>query len=836
MRVTRVTRVTRRKSGRDGDLPAGGAGQPAGRGGFAGRGTVVGHRGFAGRGGFAGRLVGVAAVAALAVVGTGASVLLTAPGAAADTAPPDPSTPATVSADALPTVQVNGVVWAQATVGNTVFVTGSFTAARPAGAAAGVNETPRGNLLAYDITTGNLIAGFNHTLNAQGRAITASPDGRRIYVGGDFTAVDGQTRNRIAAFNTVDGSLVSGWTGGAAASVRALTASDSTLYAGGVFASAMGNTRSRLAAYSTSTGALLNWAPAAANGQVNAMVLTPDRSRVIVGGQFNSLNGVSATGLGAVDATTGATLPWAANKIVRNSGDKASIDSLRTDGTNIYGSGWVSGATSGNLEGSFAANPTTGDLIWIEDCHGDTYDNFAVGGVLYNVGHAHFCGNIGAFPQTDPMSYYRALAFTTKATGTVGRNTLIGYADFAGNPAPTQLNWYPKLAAGTFTGQGQAAWSITGNSSYLSLGGEFPSVNGTPQQGLVRFAIRAVAPNRVGPVYSAAALTPTVQAVGAGSARVSWTTTYDNDNEALTYRIVRDGNTASPVHTTTINGRFWKPQPATFVDTGLSAGTHTYRVYVSDPLGNVTPGPTSAPVTVTGAGPAPTSAYARTVLADGPANYWRLGETAGTTTSRDLAGGADLRLGSTVTRGTPGAIAGDADTASTFSGTSTGFGATPTAVTAPATFSAEAWFNTTSTRGGKLLGFGGSNTGTSFSYDRHVYLTNAGRVTFGVNPGGFRTITSAGAYNDGRWHHVVATLSSAGMSLYVDGAQVGQDPATTSAQAFSGYWRVGGDALGFWPDRPTSNFLAGAIDEVAIYPTALTPAQVQRHNQAGRTN
>ena len=88
----------------------------------------------------------------------------------------------------MPTVQINGVAWAQVTVGNTVYVTGSFSQARPAGVAlGGAGSVARSNLLAYDITTGKLITTFNHSLNAQGLAITASPNGSTVYVVGDFT-------------------------------------------------------------------------------------------------------------------------------------------------------------------------------------------------------------------------------------------------------------------------------------------------------------------------------------------------------------------------------------------------------------------------------------------------------------------------------------------------------------------------------------------------------------------------------------------------------------------------------------------------------------------------
>ena len=54
----------------------------------------------------------------------------------------------------LPTVQINGVVWDQQIVGNTVYVGGEFTTARPAGAPAGTDEVARNNMLAYNLSTG----------------------------------------------------------------------------------------------------------------------------------------------------------------------------------------------------------------------------------------------------------------------------------------------------------------------------------------------------------------------------------------------------------------------------------------------------------------------------------------------------------------------------------------------------------------------------------------------------------------------------------------------------------------------------------------------------------
>jgi hypothetical protein len=295
-----------------------------------------------------------------------------APAAHADTAPTDPATPMTVSADALPTVQIDGVVWNQVVSGNTVYAGGSFTNARPAGAAVGTNQTPRGNLLAYDITTGNLITTFAPNLNQQVKGLALSPDGSRLYVAGNFTQANGVNRYRLAAFSTATGQLISSFAPVLDFRSTSVIATDTTVYVAGAFSTANNQVRSRLAAFRASDGALLPWNPAA-DDTVNTMVMAPDQSKIIIGGVFKNVSGTPAYGMAAIDPVSGAVLPWAATNLIRNAGANAAITNLRTDGTKIYGSGYVFGS-GGNLEGIFAADPSTGNITWVEDCHGDTYD------------------------------------------------------------------------------------------------------------------------------------------------------------------------------------------------------------------------------------------------------------------------------------------------------------------------------------------------------------------------------------------------------------------------------------------------------------------------------
>ncbi|MBO3096483.1 PKD domain-containing protein [Cellulomonas dongxiuzhuiae] len=746
-----------------------------------------------------------------------------APPALADDPPP---LPPSVSADALPTAQIDGVVWKQVAVGGTVYVGGSFSAARPPGVALGGSGTvPRAHMMAYDLATGALSASFAPTFNGQVSDLVASADGRTLYAVGAFTTVNGQSRNRAAAFDIPSGTLKP-WAPNLNGYAKGVTvAPNGTVYIAGNFSHVGSTARPKVAAFHPTTAALQPFTAPVDDYQVNAIQVSPDGQTAVIGGNFTGIGGESTQsyGLARLDAATGALLPLPVASTVRNAGARSAIASLSSDATGFYGTGWHI-ASTGTIEGTFKASWDTGELVWLEDCHGDTYSAAPAGDVVYIASHKHYCGNSGGFPQTDPWSFYHGTAVTNDVRG-VNTRDIYNYPDHPGTPRPEFLEWYPTFVPGTYTGQGQGPWTVTAAGSYVLFGGEFLRVNGTGQQGIVRFLDRSSAPNKVGPTAKGSAFALGGLSYASGEVRLTWPGNPDRDDATVRYDLYRQSTSTPPIHTESVTAPFWTQPTMSFVDKGLTPGSsQRYRVIATDPWGNAS---MSDWYTVT-VSDAPVSDYAREVLADEPSSYWRFGEPSGTAVY-DWMGANDLTTTASVTRGAAGAPVGDPNTAATFPGTTAGTAATRTAAPAPNVFSVETWFRTTSRTGGKIIGYGNRVTGASGSYDRHVYMTSNGRLAFGVYPGTARTVTSTASYNDGAWHHVVATLGSGGMQLYVDGKRVGQRTDTTMGQAYNGYWRIGGDVLSSWLNRPSTDYFAGTIDEVAVYPRVLTPQEIRSH-------
>ncbi|MGI3784516.1 MAG: PKD domain-containing protein, partial [Janthinobacterium lividum] len=563
---------------------------------------------------------------------------------------------------------------------------------------------------------------------------------------------------------------------------------------------------------------------------------------------------------------TGAVKPWAVNKVIKQYGSQAGVLALNTDGTTVYGSGFWYGGTQANFEGAWAVSPSDGAIKWLADCHGDNYDSTVSAGVLYVAAHPHDCSNIGGFPEQTPKRVeWRGAAFTTAVGGDVQPNSLLPdkFKSYTGYKAPSLVNWFPAFSIPTCAKPAndcsernyatQPTQTIESSGDYVVVGGQFPTVNGTAQQGLVRFGRSSVAPDKSGPrVYysdpgnsSSSLGAPTVRAVASNRVRVT-AAPWDRDSSVLSSVQLWRSDKAAPVYSATdVTSLWWKTSVA-YTDTDVSPGqTYSYYLKLTDQDGNTT---TTSKVSATTPS-SPTvadSTYSKQVLSDGASGYWRLDDAAVAQTTGsnpyptgalDYAGSQDLTVGPGVTSSSSGAIGSDGSV-STNGGANAAL-ATATPAPAPQTFSAEAWFKSSSTVGGQVIGYG--NTATilksgatvfdkSYIHDRQVYLTPGGQLVFYLNPGSAKSIQTPKAYNDGKWHQVVASLSSSGMALYVDGSKVASWSAVTSGQAYNGYWRIAGDNPSGVPGAGSgSGNLTGAVDDVSVYPTALSASQVADH-------
>ncbi len=300
--------------------------------------------------------------------------------------------------------------------------------------------------------------------------------------------------------------------------------------------------------------------------------------------------------------------------------------------------------------------------------------------------------------------------------------------------------------------------------------------------------------------------------------------TEDIDDEHLTYTVLRGRTTSSmvPIATIEADSKPWALPPLSYVDKGLVPGeSWRYQIQAADSSGRTSTRSFDTGVTVAST----TVAYPSAVLDDDPAVYWRLDDAAGAATA---VSGPVPTYGAGVTRRVAGPLATvePGDRAANTSGNDSGTIASSTSFGPASTFTAEVWFKANPGTTGKLFGFGNAQTGQSGNYDRHVYLRPDGRLTFGVYPGGIATVSSPASYTDGQWHLATASLGAGGMRLYVDGRRVASDASVTSAQAYSGYWRLGGDNLNAWPDAGSSPWFNGGLDEFAVYPTQLTDARI----------
>ncbi len=146
------------------------------------------------------------------------------------------------------------VVLGLAVAGDRLYAWGLFSA---------VYESEREGLAAFDLADGALSEWSPAVEVGEGGVTGITAAGGRIFVGGDFEAANGQSKDGLAAFDADTGDLVSGWEpsllggGGVSPSGQSMSASGDRLYIGGSFTRANEKLRRGLAVFDTETGELV---------------------------------------------------------------------------------------------------------------------------------------------------------------------------------------------------------------------------------------------------------------------------------------------------------------------------------------------------------------------------------------------------------------------------------------------------------------------------------------------------------------------------------------------------------------------------------------------------
>jgi hypothetical protein len=502
----------------------------------------------------------LAVVTAAAVIG--AALIPSGPPVEAAT----PGFASAVSAIKQTSWQTNASVNALATVGNIVYAGGLFTRIRQPGAAAGTGEAARTYVAAFNRTTGAPLA-WAPKLNGSVWSIATSPDNKYVIIGGDFTTVNGVTRNRIAKFSVATGALDTAWKPSVAFRVKALAIFGDSVFFGGSFGAVNGVVRNRLAAVRLGSGVLLPWNPNA-DDDVYAIDLSDNGTRVFVGGPFTKIRNESHYSLAMVNNSTGATFDMPAALAIPKPSPACvtRVKDIDTLGTKVF----VANGGDGNgcYDGVLAADSTTGKLLWQNKCLGATEAVKAIGAWVYKGSHAHDCSNsgTGGFPQG---SGYHFLLVESGINGALGP-------------------WYPNTDAAGTTEVGPLAMASGGND--LWVGGDFLHVNGKVQQGLTRFT------NVAGGAAPAVPKAPTATSTVANQVSVSFKDVYDVDNITLTYNVFRG---TTNVKSQKLGTYYWEARKTiTVVDTTVKSGQKVnYFIEVHDGR-NIMRSPVSPTVTV----------------------------------------------------------------------------------------------------------------------------------------------------------------------------------------------------------------------------------------------
>ncbi len=338
-------------------------------------------------------------------------------------------------------------------VGRVVYAGGNFTVV---GGHAG-RTTTRMHLMAVHAGTGRLTR-FAPKINGRVYALAVSRGGRFLFVGGQFTAVGTHRRDNLAAFNLRTGTLSRRLPNlGVSGTVRGLAVSRmGRLYVAGSFGRVSGVRRQNLAKLVVKRNRFVlnrRWHPST-NADVRRVVVAASASRIIIGGDFTSVNGLRGqTHIAALGQGRGKVLRWANHP-------RSPVLDLALCGRSLY-------AAEGGPGGTALAYGLAGRRKWFYLTDGNVQAVACVSRRPVFGMHGDYVAphkNQSLQEHGSSKRIQRHKLFLLTARGTL-------------------LRWNPDCSSNAGV---LGVWALAGFKGNLYVGGDFTGVNGVAQQ---RFAI-----------------------------------------------------------------------------------------------------------------------------------------------------------------------------------------------------------------------------------------------------------------------------------------------------------------------------------------------------------
>ncbi|MDB6068090.1 MAG: Immunoglobulin I-set domain protein [Pedosphaera sp.] len=272
------------------------------------------------------------------------------------------------------------------------------------------------------------------------------------------------------------------------------------------------------------------------------------------------------------------------------------------------------------------------------------------------------------------------------------------------------------------------------------------------------------------------------------------------------------------------------------ITSAVGGDSGNYSVIVSNSIGTATSTTAAVSIIVPSAG-----SFAAAIVTDAPEAWWRLDEAPGSSVMADAMGRHDGTYNG-VTLGVPGAIVtGGTNFAATFPGTggNQGYADVPYS---PAlntdTYSVEAWVKTadgvanqTPVSSESVNSSSPPYQGRGYRFDASSFNDGLWYSAFGLNDQYVSYVVKMGPVHPNQWSHLVMTYSpTTGQVFYNNGVRF---PTSGGYANFvrntTAHFLIGACLPNY---GGLEEYWNGQVDEVAVYKTALTQAQVVAHYQA----